>query len=139
MPDVAELARELEMPVLFVEVGYTSRPDAAVEPWLWPDDMAHVVVDEREQARALDAMLRAFLPHEWFAGFFVWRYYANIDDVSQEAIWGFSPHAKLAEEVIADAFSVRWGSDPEPWPWIISEPDIGGHPFAGLFPVPPLF
>ena len=33
-------------------------------------------------------------------GFFVWRYYANLDDVSQEAAWGFSPHAKLAERVL---------------------------------------
>jgi hypothetical protein len=135
VPGVAELATTLEMPVLFVEVGYTTRPDAAVEPWLWPDDMAEVVVDEREQARALDAILRAFIPEEWFAGFFVWRYYANIDDVSQEAIWGFSPHAKLAESVLGDAFAVRWGADPAPWPWIPKQPDLAGDPFAGLFDV----
>ncbi|RLB55199.1 MAG: hypothetical protein DRJ42_06890 [Deltaproteobacteria bacterium] len=118
VPRVEELATVLDMPVLFVEVGYTTRRDAAVEPWLWPDDMDGVVVDEHEQARALDALFRAFIPKRWFAGFFVWRYYANLDDVSQEAIWGFSPHGKTAEEVLRQAFEGEFGGDPEPWPWV---------------------
>ncbi len=102
----------LEMPVLFVEVGYTTRSDAAVEPWLWPDDMTDVVFDEHEQARALAAVFEAFLPEPWFAGFFVWRYYASLDDISQEHIWGFSPHGKVAEPVLAQVFDFAWGADP---------------------------
>ncbi|HJL19261.1 MAG TPA: hypothetical protein RMH99_26590 [Sandaracinaceae bacterium LLY-WYZ-13_1] len=115
---VAALAGVLEMPVVFVEVGYTTRQNAAVEPWLWPDDMEEVVVDEREQARALAASLSAFLPEPWFAGFFVWRYYADLDDVSQEAIWGFSPHGKRAERVLERVFAQRFGVDPDPWGWL---------------------
>lgn len=115
---VAELARTLEMPVLFVEVGYTTRANAAVQPWLWPDDMTDVVIDEREQARALLASFRAFLPEEWFTGFFVWRYYADLDDVSQEAIWGFSPHGKRAEHVLRRVFDAPWGVDVGPYAWI---------------------
>lgn len=136
VPQLRELAEVLQMPVLFVEVGYSSRPDAAVEPWLWPDDMENVVVDEQEQARALSAMFEAFLPHEWFAGLLVWRYYANIDDVSQEAIWGFSPHAKEAEVLLDEVFDVRWGADPPPWPWLPRREVPGAYPFTGLFPVP---
>ena len=113
--EVVAMARAMQRPLLFVEVGYTTRADAAVEPWLWPDDMTDVVIDEREQARALEAMFRAFLPYEEFAGFFVWRYYANLNDVSQEARWGFSPHTKMAEGVLRDAFSARWGVDPDPF------------------------
>ena len=109
---VATLATTHERPVLFVEVGYTTRKDAAVEPWLWPDDMSAVVYDEDEQARALAAVLEVFVPEPWFAGLFVWRYYADLDDVSQEAPWGFSPHAKRAEEVLEQAFHAAWGSDP---------------------------
>jgi hypothetical protein len=115
---VAELAEVLEMPVLFVEVGYTTRRDAAVEPWLWPDGMEDVVIDEREQARALLASWRAFLPEEWFVGSFIWRYYADLDDVSQEAIWGFSPHGKRAERVMERVFAQPFGVDPEPFAWL---------------------
>jgi hypothetical protein len=41
-------------------------------------------------------------------GFFVWRTYADPDDVSQEAEWGFSPRGKLAELVVRDAFAARF-------------------------------
>lgn len=108
---VADLAERFQMPILFVEVGYTTRSNAAIEPWLWPDDMTNVTIDEHEQARALDASLRAFLPHRWFTGFFVWRYYANLDDVSQERFWGFSPHAKQTEPMLALTFRSGWGVD----------------------------
>ena len=111
------LARVLDKPVLLVEIGYTTRRDAAVEPWLWPDDMRDVIVDEHEQARALAALAGAAAQSERVRGFFVWRYYANLDDVSQEAAWGFSPHAKLAEGVVSEIFAWPWASDPETPPW----------------------
>jgi len=110
---IGAVARSLDMPVVFVEVGYTTRADAAVEPWLWPDDMTQVVIDEHEQARALSALFEAFLPEPWFAGFFVWRYYASLDDISQEDAWGFSPHGKPAEQVLDFVFHQRWGGDPD--------------------------
>ena len=50
----------------------------------------------------------------WLAGAFVLRLYADPDDVSQEAEWGFSPRGKLAELVLRDAFRARWASD-GPW------------------------
>jgi hypothetical protein len=134
------LSREHAMPLLFVELGYTTRPGAAVEPWKWPDHMEDVQVDEAEQARALAAMIHTFAPEPWFAGLFIWRYYANIDDVSQEAIWGFSPHAKLAESVLDELFHGRWGADPPPWPSEqLLRPDPierQAYPFTGLFRVP---
>lgn len=105
-------AESLAMPVLFVEAGYTTRADAAVAPWLWPDDMVDVVYDEDEQARALAALLDVFAPEPWFVGLFIWRYYADLDDVSQEHAFGFSPHGKRAERVIEQAFRFRWAVDP---------------------------
>lgn len=111
---VAIVSEALDMPVLFVEVGYTTRRDAAVEPWLWPDGMTDVAYSEEEQARALEAVLGAFLPEDWFAGFFVWRYYASLDDVSQEAIWGFSPHGKVTEELLEGILGAPFAVDPDP-------------------------
>lgn len=111
---VSESARALSMPVLFVEVGYTTRRDAAIEPWLWPDDMHDVVYDEVEPMRALSAIFEVFLPQRWFTGFFVWRYYAYLDDVSQERIFGFSPHGKLAEPFLSEVFHEAWAADATP-------------------------
>lgn len=110
---VRKLAFLHERPVWFAEVGYTTRRDAAVEPWLWPDEMANVTYDEDEQARALAAILETFAPEPWFAGLFIWRYYADLDDVSQEDAWGFSPHGKRSEQLLRRTFHWAWGSDPQ--------------------------
>lgn len=108
---VHRLASLWRKPVLFTEVGYTTRRDPALRPWEWPDDMKSVIVDQRAQADAYRALLAPLLDEPWFMGFFVWRVYADPDDVSQEAEWGFSPRGKLAELVVRDAFATRWASD----------------------------
>ena len=109
---IEALARDVGKPVVLTEVGYTTRPNPAVKPWEWPDGMKDVKVDERAQAEAYRALLAPFLDARWCAGFFVWRFYADPDDVSQEAEWGFSPRGKLAELVMRDAFTARWATDP---------------------------
>ncbi len=108
---VHALAERWGKPVLFTEIGYTTRPDPAVKPWVWPDTMSHVTVDERAQADAYRALVAPLLEEPDFAGFFVWRVYSDPDDVSQEAPWGFSPRGKLAELVVRDAFAARWACD----------------------------
>lgn len=126
---VRAIAQTWQRPVLFTEVGYTTRRDPAVRPWEWPDAMTDVVVDERAQADAYRALLAPLLDEPAFMGFFVWRVYADPDDVSQEAEWGFSPRGKLAELVMRDAFAARWAAD-------VSRPP-GWAPAArvpGLFP-----
>jgi hypothetical protein len=100
-----------QKPVLFTEIGYTTRPDPAIRPWEWPDGMKNVRIDEHAQADAYRALVAPLLDEPLFMGFFVWRLYADPDDVSQEAGWGFSPRAKLAELVVRDAFAATWASD----------------------------
>jgi len=108
---VHALAERWQRPVLFTEIGYTTRPDPAVRPWEWPDAMSHVTVDEPAQAAAYRGLVGPLLEEPDFAGFFVWRFYADPDDASQEAPWGFSPRGKQAELVVRDAFAARWASD----------------------------
>jgi hypothetical protein len=105
---VHALADTWEKPVLFAEIGYTTRRDPAIHPWEWPDSMTEVVVDEHAQADAFRALLLPLVDEPSFAGFFVWRVFSDPDDVSQESEWGFSPEGKLAELVIRDAFAARW-------------------------------
>lgn len=135
--DLEILARRWDKPILLTEMGYTTRVDPAVEPWLWPDDMDAVVVDQRAQARAYKALLAPLVEASWCAGFFVWRTYADPGDVSQEAEWGFSPRGKLAELVLRDAFVTTWAADGAPrwaswagiaWSWDEADPRRwGGH------------
>lgn len=106
------LAARWARPVMFAEIGYTTRRDPALRPWEWPDGMKNVVVDEQAQADAYFGLLAPMLASPSFAGFFVWRVYADPDDVSQESEWGFSPRGKLAERVVGDAFRARWARDP---------------------------
>jgi len=118
---IASLARTWSRPVLFTEIGYTTRRDPAVKPWEWPDSMKNVKIDlaaQRAQADAYRALVAPLLDEPSFMGFFVWRLYADPDDVSQEAEWGFSPRGKLAELVVRDAFATWWASDvtvPHAW------------------------
>src|SRR5205085_676604 len=44
---VRALADTWQKPVIFTEIGYTTRPDPAVRPWEWPDTMKAVRADER--------------------------------------------------------------------------------------------
>ena len=108
---VAALAKSWNKPVMFTEFGYTTRPNPAIKPWEWPDGMSNVVVDELAQAEAYYALLSAFVDEPTFAGFFVWRLYADPHDMSQEAEWGFSPRGKVAELVLRDAFAAHWAGD----------------------------
>ncbi len=108
---LAELARAWRKPILFNEFGYTTRSNPAIRPWEWPDKMSNVVPDQAAQAEAYRALLSAFVDEPWFAGFFVWRLYADPDDMSQEAEWGFSPRGKQAELVLRDAFAAHWAGD----------------------------
>lgn len=123
------LAERWQKPVLFTETGYTARPDPARRPWEWPDSMSNVKVDDAAQAVAYRALLKSVIDEPDFAGFFVWRVFADPDDTSQEAPWGFSPRGKPAEIVVRDAFAARWACDP--WwraPW------REGAQIAGVYP-----
>jgi hypothetical protein len=124
---VHRLAEAWQKPVLFTEIGYTARPDPAVRPWEWPDAMRAVSVDEDAQALAYFALLAPLLDEPDFAGFFVWRVYADPDDVSQEAEWGFSPRGRHAELVVREAYRTSWAADPERspgWPLAAEVPGI---------------
>jgi hypothetical protein len=109
--EVEALSRELRKPVVLTEIGYTTRADPAVEPWIWPDGMQNVVIDQEAQAAAYTAIIAPFIDAPWCAGFFVWRLYADPDDVSQEPEFGFSPRGKLAELILRDAFGARFAAD----------------------------
>lgn len=108
---LGELSARYERPVLFTEMGYTARKDAALRPWEWPEDLGEVQMDVTAQAEAYAALLAPMVEKPWFLGFFVWRVYADPFDASQEPAWGFSPLYKPAEQALRSAFETRWAND----------------------------
>jgi hypothetical protein len=133
--EVAALAERWQRPVLFTEVGYTARPDPAIRPWEWPDTMHDVVVDEAAQAEAYLALLAPVIDEPRFSGFFVWRQFADPDDVSQEAAWGFPVVGKRAELVVRDAYASRFAVEPMAPAWGMLGLGARGEPgFSWRFP-----
>jgi hypothetical protein len=108
---VRALAEMWQRPIVFNEFGYTARADPALRPWEWPDHMSGVTADARAQAAAYRGLLAGMLREPTLIGAFVWRLYADPDDLSQEAEWGFSPRGREAELWLRDAFWGRWASD----------------------------
>jgi hypothetical protein len=63
-------------PVLFTEFGYRSCNAAAAEPWVSDTDAP---VNLAAQENAYEALFRTFIPQNWFAGGFVWKWHAAHD------------------------------------------------------------
>jgi hypothetical protein len=108
---VKALAELWHKPVMFNEFGYTARADPALRPWEWPDHMSGVRADARAQAAAYRGLLYGMLQTRELVGGFAWRLYADPDDLSQEAEWGFSPRGREAELWLRDAYFSRFASD----------------------------
>lgn len=108
---VRKLAVVTEKPIVFMELGFTARPDSGVRPWKWPENAdGPAKVDVEEQRRGYEVMTDAFLKEPWFNGFFVWRYPASLTDL-QEPAWGFSPLDKPAHQLLETIFHRQWASD----------------------------
>ena len=91
--------------MLFTVVGDKSASDSALAPWEWPENCSRLVYDEEYQADAYQAIFEAIVDEPWFEGMFIWKYYSDPYDETQETITGFSPKNKLAEDVLVMWFS----------------------------------
>jgi len=97
-----------DRPVLFTEMGVKSAADSELAPWEWPEHCQAMRYDETYQAQAYQAVFEALAPRPWFLGLFVWKYFSDPYDETQEARAGFSPRGKLAERVLARWFERPW-------------------------------
>jgi hypothetical protein len=106
--DLAGLSLFWDRPVIFTELGTKSARDASLAPWEWPEHCDALSYDEGYQAEAFEAVLEAFAPRPWFGGLFVWKYFSDPYDETQEPRTGFSPRGKLAEDVLSAWFRRDW-------------------------------
>lgn len=96
-------------PVVFTEFGIKTATDSALAPWEWPENCHELRYDEGYQAAAYQAVFDALATRPWFEGLFIWKYFSDPYDETQEERTGFSPRAKLAETTIYEWFRKSWG------------------------------
>jgi HD-GYP domain-containing protein (c-di-GMP phosphodiesterase class II) len=115
-----QLSERVDRPVLFTELGYAARPDAAVDPSGAYRSGGPVDVDA--QARAYEATLRALGDERWLRGIYWWDWPIDPRDAGGQA---YSPRDRPAQAVIRQA---ALGEDGEagggvlgsiPWPVIV--------------------
>ncbi len=109
--ELSGLAFRFDRPVVFTEFGVKSATDSALAPWEWPEHCDGLTYDEDYQAEAFDAVLEAFTERPWFGGLFVWKYFADPWDETQEPLAGFGVRGKAAEEVLARWYRADWDWD----------------------------
>ncbi|TYZ10971.1 hypothetical protein FY528_07925 [Hymenobacter lutimineralis] len=103
---IRAVQKRYKKPVVFTEIGYKTTPDAAIEPWAWPDRMAVLTTaDEATQAACYAAMFETFWPEKWFRGLFVWKWYPGLaPDRSARRHLDFTPQHKPAEQIMTEWF-----------------------------------
>lgn len=100
LPQVEKLVRKYQKPVLFTEIGYCNTMDAAIEPWVWPNERKDIDMSEEVQARCYEAFFQTAWSKSWLAGVFFWKWYPEQHHREPD----FTPQGKKAEEVMKSYF-----------------------------------
>lgn len=90
--------KKINKPVIYTEIGYCSADGANIQPWNVLSNATDAVVDQQEQAQALEAMLEVSSGYPWFKGLYWWNYFPR-ETVSP---LGYIITGKKAEEVLAE-------------------------------------
>jgi Glycosyl hydrolase family 53. len=116
-PDVTELARgwnkhfsaiekvvaKFQKPVVFTEIGYRSTNDAAIEPWVWPQNVSKdAEISESTQADCYEAFFKSVWNKQWMAGAYFWKWYPH--GARRMAELDFTPQGKKASMILKANF-----------------------------------
>lgn len=98
-----KVAKKYRKPIVFTEVGYKSTPDAAVEPWKWPERGQNIAYNEsyETQANCYEALFKTLWHQSWFGGVFIWKWYPQVRDNGRDHR-DFTPQHKPAEKILAE-------------------------------------
>jgi len=95
------LSKRNDRPVLFTELGYCCTTTCAAEPW---NEDRNAVRSEGAQAKAYKAFFEVFKGQDWYAGCFIWKWFADGGQREERHGVGFSPQGKEAMVPLREAF-----------------------------------
>jgi hypothetical protein len=101
LPKIEKVVKKYKKPVLFTEIGYCNTVDAAIEPWVWPNERKEIQFSEEVQALCYEAFFETAWKKEWMAGVFFWKWYPTRGEREPD----FTPQGKKAESVMRAYFS----------------------------------
>lgn len=89
-------------PILFTEFGYRSVDYTAHKPW---EAGREGTVNLQGQINACEAFFKTFWHQTFIEGGFIWKWFANHQEVGGEKNNGFTPQNKPVEKVIKEWYS----------------------------------
>lgn len=92
-------SRKLDRPVLFTEYGYRSVDFNTHEPWKTD---AIGKVNPEAQIAAYEALFCTFWSEDWFAGGFLWKWFADHTRAGGSNHDGFTPQNKPVSQTISE-------------------------------------
>lgn len=98
------LSMRMGRKVLFTEIGYRCVANCTVEPWKEDHTAPR---DEGAQADAYTAFFNTWHCQPWYAGCFVWKWFADEGVREERRGNGYSPQRTAALHVIREAFNGR--------------------------------
>jgi len=101
LEQLASLSKRNDRSVLFTELGYCCTTTCSAEPWKEDRD---AVRSESAQAVAYKAFFEVFHEQSWYAGCFIWKWFADAGQREERHGVGFSPQGKEAMVPLREAF-----------------------------------
>lgn len=97
------VSQKFKKPVVFTEIGYRSTNDAAIEPWVWPQNLSDKAIPSEEvQAVCYEAFFKSVWNKPWMGGVYFWKWYPSGGRRMAEI--DFTPQGKKAQEVLKSNF-----------------------------------
>ena len=100
IPQVEKIVSRFQRPVIFTEIGYCNTVDAAVSPWVWPNERKGAEISEEVQAKCYHAFFENVWKKDWLAGVYFWKWYPQV----RESEIDFTPQGKEAAAVMRRGF-----------------------------------
>lgn len=97
---LAAYAKSQKRPVLFTEFGYLSVDGSGWRNWELESAIESRPINQQAQANCLASLLATWLPQEFWAGGFLWKWFPNMRGHEGYPDRDYTPQGKLGEAVL---------------------------------------